>query len=194
MELTSPLEWPEGWERAPYARASGFRSTLTAAAARDDLADELRRLGASDTVLTTDRRPSCSGGWLARQPAMAKAGASVWFNLDGEPCVLACDRWDKLAHNLRALAKHIAAIRGQARWGVGTVAQAFTAYKALPDPSRRKPWREVLGLLDVPVDGAEIVRVFREMVIDRGQDADVTDLLAARDAGLENCGNGRALR
>jgi hypothetical protein len=194
MELTSPLEWPTGWERADYARTSSFSRNLTAAAARDDLEDELRRLRATDVVLTTDRRPSCSGGWLAKQPATVEPGASVWFNLDGESCVLACERWDKLAHNLRAIAKHIAAIRGQERWGVGTVAQAFTAYKALPDPSRRRDWREVLGLVGVEIDVLRISSRFRARALERGQDADVTDLLEARDAGLAELENGRALR
>src|SRR3546814_7334655 len=42
-----------------------------------------------------------------------------------------------------AIAKHIEAIRGMDRWGVGSIDQAFAGYQALPAPEQ---WFQVLGL------------------------------------------------
>ncbi|NJP11408.1 MAG: J domain-containing protein [Leptolyngbyaceae cyanobacterium RU_5_1] len=48
---------------------------------------------------------------------------------------LACDAWDRVEDNIWAIAKHIDALRGQQRWGVGTIEQAFRGYQAyLPAP------------------------------------------------------------
>jgi len=68
------------------------------------------------------------------------------FRIKGEPRVLACDKWDLCADNMAALAKHVEAIRGQLRWGVGTLAQAFGGYKALPAMEAPKLWNKVLGV------------------------------------------------
>ncbi|MEO1145569.1 MAG: J domain-containing protein [Cyanobacteria bacterium J06638_22] len=59
--------------------------------------------------------------------------------------VLACDRWLKIVDNTWAIAKHVEALRGQERWGVGTVEQAFAGYAALPSGDRTPEWWEVLG-------------------------------------------------
>lgn len=71
---------------------------------------------------------------------------AVYFRLKGEPRVLACDRWDRVADNMAALAAHIDAMRGQLRWGVGSLEQAFAGYKALPAMPASRPWYEVLGV------------------------------------------------
>src|SRR3546814_3449372 len=57
--------------------------------------------------------------------------------------LLACDRWYRAADNMVAIAKHIEAIRGMDRWGVGSIDQAFAGYQALPAPEQ---WFQVLGL------------------------------------------------
>lgn len=60
--------------------------------------------------------------------------------------VLACDKWDRCADNMVALAKHVEAIRGQLRWGVGSLEQAFGGYRALPAVAAKRQWWEVLGV------------------------------------------------
>ena len=47
--------------------------------------------------------------------------------------------------NIWAIAKHIDAMRGQLRWGVGSLDQAFMGYQALPEKLDRK-WWQVLGV------------------------------------------------
>jgi hypothetical protein len=58
----------------------------------------------------------------------------VYFKLHGKDRVLACDKWDRVADNIAAIAAHIDAIRRQDRYGVGTIDQAFAGYSALPPP------------------------------------------------------------
>ena len=79
--------------------------------------------------------------------------------------VLACDRWDRPEHNLRAIAKHVEAIRGQERWGVGSVAQAFRGYQALPSRATGKPWWEWDREL-VTRDANALARVREELADD----------------------------
>ncbi|MDQ2763679.1 MAG: J domain-containing protein, partial [Pseudomonadota bacterium] len=70
-------------------------------------------------------------------------GAAFYFELDGKAHVLACDRWDQLADNIAAIAAHIEALRGQERWGVADLRQAFAGHVALAAPD---PWWIVLGV------------------------------------------------
>jgi DnaJ-domain-containing protein 1 len=58
----------------------------------------------------------------------------------------ACDRWQKIEHNMQAIAKTIEALRGIARWGTGDMLEAaFTGFTALPAPGALREWWEVLG-------------------------------------------------
>jgi DnaJ-domain-containing protein 1 len=68
---------------------------------------------------------------------------AFYFELDGEPHVLACDRWATGPDNIAALAAHIEALRGQERWGVADIRQAFAGHVALPAPEQ---WWQVLGV------------------------------------------------
>lgn len=78
-------------------------------------------------------------------------GAAVYFKVDGKPTVLACDKWNTVGDNIWAIAKHIDALRGQQRWGVGSIEQAFAGYAALPEKSGPNCW-ETLG---IPIDSPE---------------------------------------
>src|SRR3546814_1489167 len=47
----------------------------------------------------------------------------------------ACDRWDTVRDNVRAIGKTIEAIRGIERWGASDMMErAFSAFEALPAP------------------------------------------------------------
>ena len=60
--------------------------------------------------------------------------------------MLACDRWDRIEHNMRAIHKHIDAIRAQALWGVDSLAQALAGFAALPEQALEWGYRDVLGI------------------------------------------------
>jgi hypothetical protein len=84
-----------------------------------------------DLVISTNLALRRDGLPYAGQPQPVDTGVAVYFRVKGEPRVLACDRWRKIEHNAWAVAKHIEALRGMERWGVGTLEQAFTAYPAI---------------------------------------------------------------
>lgn len=157
----SPLSWPTGWPRTPaserkharwgkgkqHYRQDGtpsYRSKeqLTVFDAIARLGREVRRLGAADDVLTTNPLR----GTEPTERSTADPGAALYFTLDGKKTVLACDRWKRVADNIAALAEHIEALRAIERYGVGSLAQAFAGYTALPPAGGETDWRAVLGI------------------------------------------------
>lgn len=196
-----PLSWPAGWKRTqPYLRQRAqfgrmkqsqyswqSKERLTLEQARKRLADELDRLGAVNEILSTNLVLRADGWPKGGQRAPDDPGAAVYFDYAGRPTVLACDKWDRVEDNIAALAKHIEAMRGMDRWGVGSVEQAFTGYQALPAPD---PWWEVLGLVEPTRDASLIRLAYRrastEAHPDRpgGSHDRMAAVNAARDEGL----------
>lgn len=133
-----PLSWPLTWPRTKNRTHSQFGrwgAHPSVAKAKDALLPELRRLGASRIVVSTNVALRRDGLPYSNQKEPADPGVAVYFTLKNAPRVLACDRWSSVGENLYAIAKHIEALRGQDRWGVGSVEQAFAGYAALPPPS-----------------------------------------------------------
>ncbi len=83
---------------------------------------------------------------------------AFFFELDGQPHVLACDRWDRIEDNIAAIAAHIDALRGQERWGVADMKQAFAGHVALPAPEQ---WWQVLGVSQ-HASADQVERAWRE--------------------------------
>ena len=149
-----PLSWPDGWPRtAPHKiTRSKFggrysqRASLTLTKALDFLMLELQRLGANDPIVSSNFPTRMDGLPRGGQAQPKDRGAAVYFNFKKRPTVLACDRWDLVEHNLWAIAKHVEALRGQKRWGVGSLEQAFAGYLAIPAKTGGDdPW-EIMGL------------------------------------------------
>lgn len=114
-----------------------------------ELYRELKLIGVGDynVVVSTNVELRGDGQPYSGRRAPDDPGAAVFFKLKGKPCVLACDKWNRVEDNLSAIARHIEALRGQERWGVGSVEQAFAGYTALP-PVGSSPgtsWWNVLG-------------------------------------------------
>jgi len=157
-----PLDWPRGRSRTPKPKAALFREggrPLTLSGAKRRLREQLSamtRHGQTwrtiNIVLTCNIRYTASG---ARDQKLSRrdpddSGVALYFDLDRKPHVLACDRWDTVQDNIAAVAAHIEALRGQERWGVADLQQAFAGHVALPRPS---PWWETLGIsADATID------------------------------------------
>lgn len=203
-----PLQWPPHVPRTPthqraranfgrvvveksqYTDASWKRrARLTIGQSRDRLLDELDRLGAKHAVISSDLVLRNDGLPRSGQRTPDDPGVAVYFLLDGEQHCMPCDRWDRIEDNLAAVAKHVEAVRGIARWGVGDVKAAFAGFKALPaSTSAVKQWWDVLGV-DPRCTVDEINTAFRRLVRTRHPDAGgsheaMAELNAARDAGL----------
>jgi hypothetical protein len=145
-----PLAWPAGWPRKPNPyrpRAKfGAGSGVSLGVGVQRLTHELRVLGAKDVIVSTNVKPRLDGLPSGDAANPSDPGAAVYFRIKSEPRALACDKWDRVADNLAALAKHIEAIRGQVRWGVGSLEQAFGGYLALTAVGAKQAWWEILAL------------------------------------------------
>lgn len=185
-----PLSWPAATPRTRSRKRSAFARGRTVFQALEVLDGELRRLNARQITVSTnlqtrvtDGRPR-SGQGEPRDP-----GVAIYFMLKGEPRVFACDKWDRVADNLYAIAKTIESLRGIDRWGVGETQQAFRGYAALPETAGGRPWWDVLGLTGPTKDEATIQRAFKirakECHPDHGGDpGDWAALCDAKDQAL----------
>ena len=160
-EEAFPLSWPISWPRTPAARITRARfgvsvkrgennyrskAEVTLYVGRERLLSELRKLGAMAVMLSTNIPVRLDGLPYSKAREPDDHGVAVYFRIKGEPRVLACDKWDRVADNMAALAAHVDAVRGQLRWGVGTIEQAFGGYRALPAMGASKQWWEILGV------------------------------------------------
>lgn len=147
MTTAYPLQWPTGRKRTESYRRSRAKFSTTFAVARDAVVGEVRRLGGRNLVVSTNVPLRQDGLPYANFRKPDDEGVAVYFTYDGKQMCFACDRWDKVEHNMLAIVKTIDALRGIARWGTGDMmAAAFTGFTALPAPRAERPWREVLGL------------------------------------------------
>ena len=150
-----PLTWPDRWPRTPKHRQqdSRFKRPTRSPArnhsmdeVRRELANEIDRLGARKAILSTNVRLRLDGLPYSNQSQPDDRGAAVYFELKGKPVSLACDKWNRVEDNIWAIVKHIESLRGQDRWGVGNIEQAFRGYMALPERASGGDWWEVLGV------------------------------------------------
>jgi len=122
-------------------------------------------LGATGLVISTNIPTRKDGLPFSNAREPDDRGVAVYFMLDSnQPHCLACDKWDRVADNLAAIAAHIDAIRGQARWGVGDLAQAFAGYKQLTAMGARKPWWTLLGFVQPPAVLADVETKWKLMI------------------------------
>lgn len=156
-----PLFWPPAWERTKKRSRSQFSTTFVSA--RDALFYELKRMGVTDIILSSNVELRRDGlpyaGRTPDDPAVA-----VYFNRKGVQQCIPCDRWDRVQDNIQAIRKTIEALRGLERWGANNMIDAaFRGFKALPassSPSITRSWWEVLGILP----GANSVEIKRQYI------------------------------
>lgn len=179
-----PLQWPEGWPRTrPNWRESDKRFDgrvygLVPGRARDQLVAELDRLGATSVVVSTNVELRKDGLPYAQARRVEDPGVAVYFVLKKRPMVMAVDRYESVAGNMRSLTLAIEAMRQLERHGGGTMMErAFTGFAAIAPPDWKKPWREVFG---VKADWrGDLTALYREKARNRHPDAGGSDNLMA---------------
>ncbi|BEP34277.1 hypothetical protein GmRootV59_12510 [Variovorax sp. V59] len=191
-----PLQWPVGRPRTERWRRERAKFEVTFARARDNIVAEVGRLAGRypdpAIVISTNIALRRDGLPLANQRQPDDPGVSVYFTYKKRQMSFACDRWEKIEHNMQAIAKTIEALRGIARWGTGDMLEAaFTGFSALPPPSSTnsapRTWRDVFG---TGVNTrAQLTEVYRRLASayhpDRGGDpAKMAELNQARDDAL----------
>lgn len=131
------MNWPAGWPRTQGGRFDSPFASRTVGQAIDGLVRELELLRCESAVISRN---------AVLRGVPLDPGIAVYFRLKGAERVLACDRWRSMEENAWAIAKHVEAIRGQQRWGVGSVDQAFAGYTAIPEKTGGEAWYETLGV------------------------------------------------
>lgn len=198
IEFAYPTNWPvgrprtESWKRKPALFNSGGKALLFDQAV-GRLATQVQAVTPRghgwrmlELTLSTNLELRADGRPRRDRGTPSDPGVAFFFELDGKPHLLACDRWDTIAGNIAAIAAHIEALRGQERWGVAPLHEAFAGHVALPAPEQ---WWQVLGLTAAaPVD--LIQRRYRELARRAhpdtgGSEAAMARLNAARDEGLK---------
>lgn len=142
-----PLCWPSNWPRHTGARKKPAGSAKCGFVyARDKIAEEVRRMCAEDPILSTNCQLLLNGQPRGDRP-VADPGTAIYFTLNGKPMVMATDYFTDVGSNIWRLAMAMAYLRGLERHGGGTMLErAFAGFAALPDPSAKASWREVLRI------------------------------------------------
>lgn len=181
-----PLTWPMGRQRTRDPKRSNFDVPLGRSI--KDVQHEVRLLGGRGLIISSNFATRADGMPYANQRRRKEDnGAAVYFMHKSKPMCFACDRWDRLEDNLRAVAKTIEALRGIERWGTGDmVEQAFTGFTALPAPTS---WWQTLELDGPGAGKPDIEAAHRRLSMrhhpDRGGDTNrMADINRARDIGL----------
>lgn len=151
MTEAFPLQWPDHRPRAKRTETSAFNITM--GRARDGIMREARLMGGRYIVISTNVELRQDGLPYANLRRIEDCGVAVYFERKGQPICFACDRWNTVTDNMRAIQKTIEALRGIARWGTGDMMEAaFKGFEALPPPN----WRGDLGLdVDATLEDAE---------------------------------------
>lgn len=185
-----PLCWPTGWKRHDSRSHSKFKITFWQA--RSGLMNEIKLLGGTLPVLTTNVPIRKDGLPYADAKGPADPGAAVYFMLKGKQMCFACDKWKTLPENTQALRRTIEAIRGIERWSASDMMErAFRGFTALPAPGStfgHPPWWSVLGLPgERPMGGMAAVKTKRNELLrkyhpDFGTDPDVAKMAEINEA------------
>lgn len=189
-----PLYWPDGHPRTPSNRRVWGQFTATLDQARRDLQHEVRLLGGQHLVISTNMPVRRDGELHASAREPSDPGVAIYFDWDGQPRAMACDRYDKVWKNVRALAHCIDSLRSLDRHGSSAILErAFRGFAALPAIASPASWSNLLG---VPTDATpeEVDAAYRakakEMHPDKGgTDAQMADLNAAREAAKKASGD-----
>jgi hypothetical protein len=162
-EITrTPLTWPNNVARtAPQLRTWPKFDLPSISVATNLILQEINRLNKrrwdyadQSVIISTNLTLRKDGLPISDQREPADTGAAVYFMLQfrrngkpfERPCVLTCDKWNKVGYNLGAISRDIEAQRARERWGCSTIEQAFQGYLCIPERTGGKSWWETLGV------------------------------------------------
>jgi hypothetical protein len=143
-----PLTWPAGRPRTPVSRRRGGQFQVPFTQAREELLYSLSLLGASRVIISSNVPLRQDGLPRADSREPSDSGVAVYFQRDKKPFVIACDTYNQVRQNLRAIGATVEALRSIQRHGASSMLeQAFTGFSALPPARTGEPsWWEVLGV------------------------------------------------
>lgn len=178
MITACPLTWPAGWPRteqgfqkegrfgtrkqrpgSSYARSED----ITIADAVFRVLAELERMGIKrdDIVISTNVKTRLDGLPRGNEREPRDNGAAVyWETRAGARRVMAIDQYTSVANNLAAIAATLDAMRAIERHGGAQILdRAFTGFTALPAPSAKRAWREILNFSSNDKISSEVLKI-----------------------------------
>ena len=138
-----PLHWPPNYPRTRSVIKSQFKTSVSGA---------LKNVQASIAAFSRDSGKqvselTISSNYSLTTSSPKDAGVAVYFTWDGISTCIAVDRYAKIEENLQAIHHVLEAERTKMRHGgLAIVQAAFRGYAALPPPSSKRGWWEVLGV------------------------------------------------
>lgn len=173
-----PLSFPPGWKRTPLCSKKNARFGTSFARARDSLMNELKLLGGTNIVLSSNIPLRRDGLPYGNTGQPADTGVAVYFTRKGKQQCVPCDKWRRVEDNVHAINLTIGALRGLDRWGANEMVDAaFMGFQQLEDKShtsyfagcrdseeRKKLYRELAKVMH-PDNGGntdEFVRMKQE--------------------------------
>lgn len=143
-----PLAWPPHHPRTAERTTSRFRSTFQAAydtvvTAAEKLHDESK----FDIIVSTNIPTGKNGlPLVGKTTEIADPGVAVYLWRGGRPYVVACDTYREVAHNLRAIAVTIEALRTVARHGTSALLEQSMVGFCLEIEAPEKVERKLLAV------------------------------------------------
>jgi hypothetical protein len=95
MEMVQayPLTWAAMYPRTPRAQRESARFEVSFSTARDELLNELRLLGATNVIISSNVPLRRDGLPYANFREPEDPGVAVYFKWRQKPYVMRCDRW-----------------------------------------------------------------------------------------------------
>lgn len=157
MEITrNPLCWPNNVPRtAPQNKTHPQFQLPSITAAVANVKQEVNRLNKlawdftdENLIISSNLKMRMDGLPSGQQTEPSDTGIAVFSKLrfarngkwHDRHCVLTCDKWNRTAYNLSAIARDIGAQRARERWGCSTVEQSFAGYIAIPEKCGGDAW------------------------------------------------------
>lgn len=149
-----PLQWPSHLARTKKPKRSRFKSGRSASDGRSKfvtavrgIQTELSRHGAKNIIVSSNVPLRKDGLPRASFRSPDDRGIAVYFFVNGDTSVIACDAWLSVTENLHAIYLSLQSIRGLERWGCTDIMKsAFAGLKALPESATPSSWRQILGV------------------------------------------------
>ncbi len=157
LSFDSPLKWPSSYAITPRMRQrsdSGFSSSMTLEEALQFLNEEITAFDPQAALLSTDIENIHNP--RNRHPLGTRSGVCLHMKLGNRSYIFACDRWQKLEHNLYVLHLTLRQLRNMDKWGIASLEEMLKPFEAggrekflAREESASEPgseWMHVMGL------------------------------------------------
>lgn len=157
-----PLTWPQGYNRNARQISSRFK-THTLKRVWDSIRDEIKRLGATNLIISSNIQLKNNGTPYSTQRLKKEddSGVAIYFQWKGKPRSLCCDQYQEVWENGYSIAQTISRMRDIARWGTSDfLEKAFDGFIAIPEDAGK----DAFSILGLPKDATveDVKAAFRK--------------------------------